>query len=46
MMWEQLENCPPGPVDDYRKDPRYERCVQTNGIYLHLIFHTTKSSEN
>ena len=33
-MWKQLENCPPGPVDDYTKDPRYERCVQTNGIYL------------
>ena len=34
MMWEQLENCPPGPVADFRKDPRYERCIQANGRYL------------
>ena len=36
MRWEQNYPCPPGPVSDYTKDPRYLRSAKGVGEYLRL----------
>ena len=38
MAWEQFQPCPPGPVKDYKNDPRYknEASFMGKNSFTHL----------
>ena len=37
-MWEQLNPCPPGPVEDFTKDERFKKAKIGLGTHGHVYY--------
>ena len=46
MIWEQFHPCPPGPVKNFRKDPRYLEMKGILGKLFKLLIWTISIKSN
>ena len=44
--WEQMAPCPPGPVKNFRKDPRYQSIAQGMSKLLHYFLNPSSKTHN